>query len=142
LDVRRQFVSIRRARIERRGDDLTLVAYGNAMARCRRAADALAAIGIRAELIDLRSLSPWDEDTVLASARKTGHLLVVHEDNYSCGMGAEVLATVAQKAGVPLRVSRVARADTFVPCNFSNQLEVLPSFKEVLAAAASLLELE
>jgi 2-oxoisovalerate dehydrogenase E1 component len=141
-DVRRQLVPIGRARVERRGEDITLVAYGNAMERCRRAADALATAGIRAEVIDLRSLSPWDEDTVLASARKTGHLLVVHEDNQSCGMGAEVLATVVQKAGVPLRMSRVARADTYVPCNFSNQLEILPSFKEVLAAAASLLELD
>ncbi len=140
-DVRRQFVPVGRARVERRGDDITLVAYGNAMERCRRAADALAAVGAQAELIDLRSLSPWDEETVLASARKTGRLLVVHEDNRSCGMGAEVLATVAQKAGTPVRVARVTRADTYVPCNFSNQLEVLPSFKEVLAAAASLLEL-
>ncbi len=140
-DVRRQFVPIGRARVERRGDDITLVAYGNAMQHCRRAADALATAGTQAELIDLRSLSPWDEETVLVSARKTGRLLVVHEDNRSCGMGAEVLATVAQKAGTPVRVSRVTRADTYVPCNFSNQLEVLPSFKEVLAAAAALLEL-
>lgn len=141
-DVRRQFIPIGRARVERRGDDITLVGYGNAMERCRRAADALATVGVRAELLDLRSLSPWDEDTVLASARKTGHLIVVHEDNQSCGMGAEVLATVAQKAGVVVRMARVARADTYVPCNFSNQLEVLPSFKGVLAAAASLLDLD
>jgi 2-oxoisovalerate dehydrogenase E1 component len=141
-DVRGQRVPIGRARIERRGDDITLVAYGNAMERCRRAADALATAGVRAELIDLRSLSPWDEDTVLASARKTGRLIAVHEDNVSCGMGAEVLATVAQKAGTPVQMTRVARADTYVPCNFSNQLEVLPSFKAVLEAAAELLDLE
>jgi len=140
-DARRQFVPVARARVERRGDDITLVAYGNAMQHCRRAVEALATVDAQAELIDLRSLSPWDEETVLASVRKTGRLLVVHEDNRSCGMGAEVLATVAQKAGTPVAAARVTRADTYVPCNFSNQLEVLPSFKEVLAAAAALLEL-
>lgn len=140
-DVRKQFVPIGRARIERRGEDLTMVAYGNAMERCRRAATALDGAGMRTELIDLRSLSPWDEETVIASARKTGRLLVVHEDNQTCGMGAEIIATVAQKAGVQMRMSRVARADTYVPCNFSNQLEVLPSFKSVLTQAAELLGL-
>jgi 2-oxoisovalerate dehydrogenase E1 component len=141
-NVREQFVPIGRARLERRGDDLTLVGYGNAMERCRLAADALATVGVRTDLIDLRSLSPWDEHAVLASARRTGHVLVVHEDNQSCGMGAEVLATIAQSAGMAVKMARVTRADTFVPCNFSNQLEILPSFRGVLTAAATLLELD
>jgi 2-oxoisovalerate dehydrogenase E1 component len=141
-DVRSQFVPIGRARTERRGDDITLVAYGNAMERCRRAADALATVGMQTELIDLRSLSPWDEQTVLSAARKTGRLLVVHEDNQTCGVGAEVMATISEKAGVPVRMGRVARADTYIPCNFSNQLEVLPSFKAILAQAAELLDLD
>ena len=65
---------------------------------------------------------------MLSSAEKTARLGVVHEDNISCGIGAELLATVAEKARVPVAMRRVARPDTYVPCNFANQLDVLPSF--------------
>lgn len=141
-DVERQFVPIGAARKARAGRDITMVGWGNTVRLCEKAADALEEAGLGTEIIDLRSLSPWDERTVLASAEKTGHLLVVHEDNLSCGLGAEVLATVAEQTGVPVAMRRIARPDTFVPCNFANQLEVLPSFKSVLAAAAGLLDLD
>lgn len=141
-DVKRQFVPIGRARIERRGSDLTFVAWGNTVSRCRQAADGLEKVGASVTLIDLRSLSPWDDVAVLDSVRSTRRLIVAHEDNHTCGFGAEVLATVAERAGVPVQVKRITRSDTYVPCNFANQLEVLPSFKRILTAAAELLNLD
>ena len=141
-DVESQFTPIGTSRQVRSGRDLTLVGWGNAIRLCERAAAELEKAGCETEIIDLRSLSPWDERTVLASAERTAHLIVVHEDNQTCGFGAEVLATVAEKARVPVAMRRVARADTFVPCHFGNQIEVLPSFKRVLTTAAELLDLD
>lgn len=128
-----------RARRLREGGDITLVAWGNTVALCAEVADALAQAGYAADLLDLRTLAPWDEQAVLASAQRTGRLLVVHEDSRTCGFGAEVLATALEKSGKPLLARRVVRADTYVPCNFDNQQEVLPSFRRVLTEAGRLL---
>jgi len=141
-DVEAQFTPIGTARKARSGRDITFVAWGNTVRICQKAADALDQVGIESEILDLRSLSPWDERAVLASAEQTARLIVVHEDNQTCGMGAEILATVAEKARVPVAMRRVTRADTYVPCNFANHIEVLPSFKRVLTVAAQLLHLE
>jgi 2-oxoisovalerate dehydrogenase E1 component len=141
-DVDRQLVPIGKARIVRAGRDITLVGWGNTVPPCARAARTLEESGVHAEVIDLRSLSPWDEDAVLRSVQKTGRLVVVHEDNRTCGMGAEIVATVSEKSPRPIRCKRVARPDTFVPCNFANQLQVLPSFRSTLTAAAELLDLD
>lgn len=138
-DLERQFVPIGKARIVLEGTDITLVGWGNTVPLCRKAAVSLAEAGVSAEVIDLRSLSPWDEAAVIRSAEKTGRLIVTHEDNHSCGMGAEVIATVTERAKVPVTVRRVTRADTFVPFNFENQLEVLPSYKRILETASELL---
>ncbi|HUY31423.1 MAG TPA: thiamine pyrophosphate-dependent enzyme [Pirellulales bacterium] len=140
--VPEQWVSLGKARLARHGDALTFVSWGNTLAHCRQTADALATVGMETDVIDLRSLSPWDETAVLASVERTGRLVVVHEDNHTCGFGAEVVATVAEKSRVPVAVRRVTRPDTFVPCHFGNQLEVLPCFRRVLAAAAELLDLD
>jgi 2-oxoisovalerate dehydrogenase E1 component len=141
-NVDEQFVPIGVSRKVRAGRDITLVGWGNTVKLCEQTAAALESAGVEAEVLDLRSLSPWDERSVLASAEKTARLVVVHEDNVSCGVGAEVLATVVEKSRVPVAMRRVARPDTYVPCNFANQLEVLPSFKRVLTVAAELLNMD
>jgi len=141
-DVADQFVPIGVARKVRAGRDISFVAWGNTVRLCTRAAEALESAGVEAEVIDLRSISPWDERMVLASAERTARLLVVHEDNLTCGFGAEVLATVAEKSRLPVAMRRVTRPDTFVPCNFGNQIDLLPSFRSVLTAAADLLDLD
>ncbi len=141
-DVESQLVPLGTSRKVRAGRDLTLVAWGNTVKLCEQTAIALEQAGIEAEVLDLRSLSPWDEKSVLSSAEKTARLVVVHEDNISCGIGAEVLATVAEKSRVPVAMRRVARPDTYVPCNFANQLDVLPSFKSILTVCADLLNLD
>ncbi|HTI73228.1 MAG TPA: beta-ketoacyl-ACP synthase 3 [Candidatus Limnocylindria bacterium] len=135
-------VPVGSARILAEGTELTLVTWGATVALCQRAAQALAGAGVSCDLIDLRSISPWDRETVLSSVRKTGRVIVVHEDNHSCGFGAEVLATVLEHAGQPVAGRRVTRPDTYVPCNYTNQLEVLPSLKRVIETAASLCDLE
>ncbi|QDU96348.1 thiamine pyrophosphate-dependent enzyme [Lignipirellula cremea] len=137
-----QFTPIGPARKVRSGRDVTFVSWGNTIKLCEKAAQALEAVGVESEILDLRTLSPWDEHAVIASAEKTAHLVVVHEDNHTCGLGAEISATVAEKTRVPVAIRRVTRPDTFVPCNFANQLEVLPSFRRVLTTAAELLSLD
>jgi 2-oxoisovalerate dehydrogenase E1 component len=141
-DLAGQFVPIGTSRRVRAGRDLTLVAWGNTVKLCEQTAAALEQAGVETEVLDLRSLSPWDEKAVLASAEKTARLVVVHEDNLTCGLGAEILAMVAERARVPVAMRRVARPDTYVPCNFANQLDVLPSHKRVLAVCAELLNLD
>ena len=138
-DAATHLVPVGTARVTRPGKDLTLVSWGSTMPLCERTAEALDTAGASAEVIDLRSLVPWDEEAVLASARKTGRLLVVHEDNHTCGFGAEVIATVAEKAGMPVQMARVTRHDTYIPYLFETQIEVLPSFRTVLGKAAELL---
>ena len=138
-DAAKQFVPIGKARITRPGRDLTIVSWGSTVPLCEKTAEALQGAGASVEVIDLRSLVPWDQEAVIASARKTGRLLVVHEDNHTCGFGGEVLATVAEKANVPVQMARVARHDTYIPYLFETQIEVLPSFRTVLGKAAELL---
>ena len=97
-------VPVGRARIARAGTDLTIVAWSRAVHWALEAADALQAEGVSAEVIDLRTLWPWDRDTVFASAARTGRVLVAHEAVQVAGFGAEVAATLAEQLGV-----RVAR---------------------------------
>jgi 2-oxoisovalerate dehydrogenase E1 component len=79
---------------------------------------------------------------VLASAKRTRRLIVVHEDNRTVGMGAEIVATVTEKADVPVVVRRLARSDAHVPFNFRNQLEMLPSYSKLVDLMAEVLECE
>jgi len=88
-NVRDLLTPIGVARKVRSRRDVTLVAWGNTVRLCEQTADSLEQAGIEAEILDLRSISPWDEHTVLASVEKTARLIVVHQDNHSCGFGAE-----------------------------------------------------
>jgi pyruvate/2-oxoglutarate/acetoin dehydrogenase E1 component len=106
-------ISIGKARIEREGKDVTVVTYGNAVGISATAAETLEQEGISIEVIDLRTLKPWDEETVLESVKKTGRLVVVHEAPVSGGLGGEIIATVMEKAGFWLETPpvRVGHAD-------------------------------
>ncbi len=83
------------ARTVRAGEELTVVTWGAMVERCELAADAS---GVHAEILDLRTLSPWDREAVLESVRKTRRCLIVHEDNLTAGFGAEVAAVLAKEA--------------------------------------------
>lgn len=141
-DIEKHYVPIGKARIARVGQDITLVSWGGSIPVCERTAEALAEAGINAEVIDLRTIFPWDEEAVLASAQKTGRLVIVHEDNQTAGMGGEVAATIAEKAGSAIQIARVTRPDTYIPYDFACQIEVLPSFKRTLEKCCELLEVD
>jgi pyruvate/2-oxoglutarate/acetoin dehydrogenase E1 component len=134
-------IPIGRARIHREGTDVTVVAYGNAVAISGQAAETLAADGISAEVIDLRTLKPWDEETVLASVKKTGRLVVVHEAPVTGGLGAEIVATVMEKGGWWLESppQRVGHADiVWAPAKMEPYSIIQPS--RVVQAAQTVME--
>jgi pyruvate dehydrogenase E1 component beta subunit len=96
-------VPLGRARIARPGRDLTLVTWSRTLQESLKAAEELAREGLDVEVIDLRTLWPWDRETVLASVARTERLLVVHEAVQVAGFGAEVAATVAEELGCPVK---------------------------------------
>lgn len=124
------------ARISRTGSDVTVVSWSNMVHVVDQAADRLAASGLAAEVIDLRSLWPWDKEAVLESAARTGRLLVVHEAVQVAGFGAEVAATVAEELGVPVR----RLAGPRIPIAYSPPLEDIfrVSVDDVVDAATRL----
>lgn len=138
-DTAEQFVLPGKARTIASGTDLTVVTWGNPLTQCLKAADTFAEVGVGLDVIDLRSISPWDEDAVLRSVRRTGRMLVVHEDSQTAGFGAEVMATVLEHADRPVAARRIARADVHVPFHFERQIEALPSYRRIVEAAADLL---
>lgn len=113
-------VPLGKARVRRAGGDVTIVSYAKMVHTCLAAAETLAGEGISAEVIDLRSLKPLDEETILASARKTGRVVVVHEASRLCGIGAEVAAIVSEHAFAALKapIVRVTGPDTPAPASF------------------------
>jgi 2-oxoisovalerate dehydrogenase E1 component len=129
------------ARVVRMGRDLTLVAYGASTWTALEAAETLAGEGVEAEVIDLRSLVPFDEGAVLASVKKTGRALIVHEDQLTAGFGAEVAARIADRAfsWLDAPVQRVAYPDRPSPYAKVLERELLPNPERVLAAAREIL---
>jgi len=129
------------ARVLRQGTHLTLVGYGASTWTCLDAATDLAAAGVEAEVIDLRTLVPYDEDTVTASVKKTGRALIVHEAPLTLGFGAEVAARLAEAAfpwlDAPIR--RVTFPDRPVPYARVLENALLPTKEKVLAAAREVL---
>lgn len=112
-------VPLGKARIARSGTDLTIVAWSRAVHDAMAAAEQLAGSGVSVEVLDLRTLWPWDRDAVLASCGKTGRLLVVHESVQVAGFGAEVAATVAEALGV--KVARLGAPR--IPVGYAQTLE-------------------
>ena len=90
-------VPIGKADVKREGDDMTVVTYGLMVHHCLEAANELAKEGVNVEVVDLRTLRPIDEETVVSSVNKTGKALVVHEDNKAGGIGGEVAAIISEK---------------------------------------------
>jgi pyruvate dehydrogenase E1 component beta subunit len=128
------------ADIKRCGTDVTIVAWSKMVHLALEAAETLAGEGISAEVIDLRTLVPWDEAAVLESVRKTGRLVIVQEPPERVGFGAEVAAVVAAKGFADLRAPIVRVAGRNVPLPMAPHLEnvVLPQPAWVIAAARDL----
>jgi pyruvate/2-oxoglutarate/acetoin dehydrogenase E1 component len=130
-------VPLGKARIAREGDDVTLIAYGGMVAVAEQAADELDA---SAEVVDVRTLKPLDEETLLASVAKTGRAVIVQEAPRVAGFGAEIAALLAEKAILDLRgpVLRVTGYDVPFPF-WSIEDEHIPSPARVVEAAEKLL---
>jgi 2-oxoisovalerate dehydrogenase E1 component len=105
-----------KAKVVREGTDVTVVTYGATLQRAVTAANSVADNGISVEVIDLRTLSPWDRETVFASVRKTSRVVVAYEDSISWGYGAEIAAAIADEcfAWLDAPVKRIGSTDTFV----------------------------
>lgn len=129
-------VPLGRARVHRPGRDLTIVTYGMMVHESQKAAERLAEEGIEAEILDLRTLAPLDEDAILESVRKTNRLLVVHEDTRTGGIAGEIAMRVSEKAfeWLDAPILRVTAIDAPVP--FAAPLEdyFLPQVDDVVAA--------
>ena len=133
-------VPLGRARVAREGADLTFLAYGSMVPVAEAAADALAGEA-DAEVVDIRTLKPLDEETVLASAAKTGRVVIVQEAPRVCGYAAELAAVLAEKAILDLRgpVLRVTGYDVPYPY-WQVEDHYMPSVERVVAAGRRLLE--
>jgi 2-oxoisovalerate dehydrogenase E1 component beta subunit len=130
------------ARTHREGDDISLITWGAMVYTADEAAQKLEGDGVSVEILDLRTLAPWDEETVLRSVEKTSKALVLHEDTLTGGFGAEIAATIAEEAfeNLDAPVRRIAAPDTPVP--FSPPLEkaFIPQVEDVVAGLKELAE--
>jgi acetoin:2,6-dichlorophenolindophenol oxidoreductase subunit beta len=133
-------VPLGKATVLREGGDVTLVSYGKTVHHCLQAAETLAAQGIAAEVIDLRSLKPLDEAAILASVTKTGRLVVVHEANRLCGIGAEIAALIAEQAFASLKapIVRLGGPDAPVAASYPLEQAFVPQAEAIAAAAERL----
>jgi len=130
-------VPIGKAAVRRAGTDVTLISYGKTVHTCLEAATALQDEGLSAEVIDLRSLKPLDEETLLASVRKTGRAVIVHEASGTCGVGAELAAIVAERAFDALKapVRRVTGPDAPTAASFPLEAAFVPNVGRIVEAA-------
>lgn len=130
-----------KARVRREGSDLTMITYGNTTHFCLETAEILAKEGIEVEVVDLRSLSPLDEEAILKSVKKTSRALIVHEDKVFGGFGGEVASIISDLAFKYLDAPVRRVGSEFTPVGFNRVLEkaVLPNTDKVLAAAREVL---
>jgi 2-oxoisovalerate dehydrogenase E1 component beta subunit len=130
------------ARTHHEGDDISLITWGAMVYTADEAAKKLEDDGVSVEILDLRTLAPWDKEAVLRSVAKTSKALVLHEDTLTGGFGAEIAATIAEDAfeNLDAPVRRIAAPDTPVP--FSPPLEkaFIPQVEDVVAGLKELAE--
>jgi 2-oxoisovalerate dehydrogenase E1 component len=131
-----------KAKLVREGTDLTIVTYGSLVGRATQAAKTLQPEGVQAEILDLRSLNPYDWDLISASVKKTNRVLVLHEDNVSWGYGAEIAARIGEELfeylDAPVR--RLAGKDVFIPYHPVLEDAVLPQPADIVRVARDLLK--
>lgn len=127
-------IPIGKAKIEKQGKDVTLVAFGKAVGQCLDVAKKLEAEGIDVEVINLRTLRPLDRNTIIASAKKTHHVISVEEGWPQCGIGAEIAATIMESEAfdyLDAPFQRVTGADVPMPYAIPLEKAALPSGSDV-----------
>ena len=129
-----------KARVHREGDDVTLITWGAMVYTADEAATKLEEEGISVEVLDLRTLIPWDRDAVLESVARCSKVLVLHEDTRTGGFGAEIAATIAEEAFEQLDapVRRLAAPDAPVPFAPTLEKAFIPQVDDVAAALRDL----
>ncbi|XP_011696476.1 PREDICTED: pyruvate dehydrogenase E1 component subunit beta, mitochondrial-like isoform X1 [Wasmannia auropunctata] len=135
-------LSIGKAKVERVGNHVTLVAHSKAVEEALEAANELAGKGIEAEVINLRSLRPLDMDTIIQSVVKTKHLLTVEQGWPQCGIGAEVSARIAESEAfyhLDAPVIRITGVDTPMPYAKSLEIAALPQIRDIVNAVNKML---
>jgi 2-oxoisovalerate dehydrogenase E1 component len=125
-----------RGTVARPGRDLTIVTWGATVQKSLVAAEQLAGEGCSVEVVDLRTIAPWDHDLVCESVQRTSRLVVVHEDTLTAGFGAEVSAFVAEHCfwALDAPVARVTAEDTFVAYEPSLEHAILPQVEDIVTA--------
>lgn len=133
-------VPLGKAAVQREGSDVTVVCYARMAVNARAAAETVAAQGISVEVVDLRTIAPWDRETVLASARKTGRVLIVHEAVKEFGVGAEIASVISEELFGQLRkpVKRLGGAYSAVPYSKTLENAYAPDPARIAAAIAEL----
>jgi pyruvate dehydrogenase E1 component beta subunit len=131
-----------KAAVRREGADLSVITYGRMVARCLEAAATVSGEGIAAEVVDLRTLAPLDSEAIIASAKKCGRVLIVHEACRTGGVGAEIAATIADSEAfhfldAPIR--RLCGKDCPIPYNRTLEASVVPEAAEIAQAIRGLL---
>jgi pyruvate dehydrogenase E1 component beta subunit len=116
-------VPLGKAAVQREGTDVTVISYARLAGEARAAAELAAAEGVSAEIIDLRTISPWDRETVLASARKTGRVLIAHEAVKPFGVGAEIAAVIGEELFGQLKAPVRRIGGAYAPVPYSKPLE-------------------
>jgi pyruvate/2-oxoglutarate/acetoin dehydrogenase E1 component len=136
-------IPLGKGEVKREGEDITIVGVSYTVREALAAADELDNEGIRAEVIDLRTISPLDKETILGSLQKTGRLLIVHEAVKNGGFGAEVAAVVAEEAFDYLDAPIVRIGAPFMPVPFSKKAEqnYIPNKEKIISAAKEMLDL-
>lgn len=133
-------IPLGKAAVAKEGQDVTLISYGKTVHHCLQAADVLASKGVHAEVIDLRTLKPLDEAAILSSVRRTGRLVVVHEANRLCGVGAEISAFVAENAFASLKapIARLGGPDAPSAASYPLEQSYVPNAEAIVAAVERL----
>jgi pyruvate dehydrogenase E1 component beta subunit len=133
-------VPLGKAAVQCEGSDVTVVTYARMAAESRQAAAQAAEQGISVEVVDLRTIAPWDRETVLASVRKTGRVLIVHEAVKQYGVGAEIAAVINEELFGALKkpVTRLGGAFCAVPYSKPLESAFAPDAASILAAIVKL----
>ena len=128
-------IPLGRAEVKKSGTDVSLITYSHMTLKCLEAAEALEADGISVEVVDLRTLAPLDKETILASARKTGRAIVVHEAVKRGGVGGDIAAMLMEEAYDDLDgpVLRIAGRNTPIPYNLNIEKACVPSVEDIVA---------
>ena len=130
-----------KAAVVRPGTDMTAIAYGMMLHHCLKCAEEMAKEGIEVEVVDVRTISPLDRDTIIDSVKKTGKAIVVYEDNRSGGWGAEISASIAEAAFAYLDgpIVRVTGPDVpSMPYNHNQEEAFMPNPEKILHAMKEL----